>query len=193
MARSSRARSSASGFLLAAILAVGSAIDLGAHRLDEYLQAARLAIEIDRIELQLELTPGVAVADAILSDLDRDRDGRISAGERSAYVSEITKGVTLEVDGHPLEAHAVASTFPDVAALRTGEGTITVRWAATLPELSAGAHTVFFRNGHRRDVSVYLANALAPVNRRIAITAQRRDADQRALTIAYRVLSATSR
>ena len=179
--------------MLAAILAVGSAIDLGAHRLDEYLQAARLAIEIDRIELQLELTPGVAVADAILSDLDRDRDGRISAGERSAYVSEITKGVTLEVDGHPLEAHAVTSTFPDVAALRTGEGTITVRWAATLPELSAGAHTVFFRNGHRRDVSVYLANALAPVNRRIAITAQRRDADQRELTIAYRVLSATSR
>ena len=179
--------------MLAAILAVGSAIDLGAHRLDEYLQAARLAIEIDRIELQLELTPGVAVADAILSDLDRDRDGRISAGERSAYVSEITKGVTLEVDGHPLEAHAVTSTFPDVAALRTGEGTITVRWAATLPKLSAGAHTVFFRNGHRRDVSVYLANALAPVNRRIAITAQRRDADQRELTIAYRVLSATSR
>ena len=193
MARSSRARSSASGFALAAMLAVGNAIDLGAHRLDEYLQAARLAIEIDRIELQLELTPGIAVVDAILPELDRDRDGRISASERSAYVSDVTKGVTLEVDGHPLQAHPVASTFPDVAALRTGEGTITVRWAATLPELSAGAHTVFFRNAHRREVSVYLANALAPVNRRIAITAQQRDADQRELTIAYRVLSATSR
>jgi len=193
MARSSRARSSASGFALAAMLAVGNAIDLGAHRLDEYLQAARLAIEIDRIELQLELTPGVAVVDAILADLDRDRDGRISASERSAYVSGVTKGVTLEVDGHPLQAHPVASTFPDVAALRTGEGTITVRWAATLPELSVGAHTVFFRNAHRREMSVYLANALAPVNRRITITAQRRDADQRALTIAYRVLGATSR
>ena len=175
------------------MLAVGSATGLGAHRLDEYLQAARLSIEIDRIELQLELTPGVAVVDAILPDLDRDRDGRMSAGERSAYVRDVTKGVTLEVDGHPLEAHPVASTFPDVAALRTGEGTIRVRWAATLPELSAGAHTVFFKNGHRRDVSVYLANALAPANRRIAITAQRRDAAQRELRIAYRVLSATSR
>ena len=193
MARSSRARNSARGLAVAAMLAVASAIGLGAHRLDEYLQAARLAIEIDRIELQLELTPGVAVVDAILPDLDSDRDGRISVGERSAYVSTVTKAVTLEVDGHPLQAHPMASTFPDVAALRTGEGTITVRWAATLPKLSAGAHTVFFRNGHRRNVSVYLANALAPVNRRIAITAQRRDADQRELTIAYRVLTATSR
>ena len=68
-----------------------------------------------------------------------------------------------------------------------------MRWAATLPELSTGPHTVFFRNAHRPEVSVYLANALAPANRRIAITAQRRDADQRELTIAYRVLTATSR
>ena len=102
MARSSRARNSARGLAVAAMLAVASAIGLGAHRLDEYLQAARLAIEIDRIELQLELTPGVAVVEAILPDLDPDRDGRISAGERSAYVSTVTKAVTLEVDGHPL-------------------------------------------------------------------------------------------
>ena len=193
MARSSRARNSANGLAVAAMLAVASAIGLGAHRLDEYLQAARLAIEIDCVELQLELTPGVAVVDAILPDLDPDRDGRISAGERSAYVSTVTKAVTLEVDGHPLRAYPVATTFPDLSALRNGEGTIRVRWAATLPELSTGPHTVFFRNAHRPEISVYLANALAPANRRIAITAQRRDADQRELTIAYRVLNATSR
>ena len=33
-----------------------------AHRLDEYLQATTIAVEKDRLVLQLRLTPGVAVA-----------------------------------------------------------------------------------------------------------------------------------
>ena len=46
---------------LALTIAAGAATHLSAHRLDEYLQAARLGIDPDRVELQLDLTPGAAV------------------------------------------------------------------------------------------------------------------------------------
>ena len=33
-----------------------------AHRLDEYLQATRLSIDIDRVDLEIDLTAGSAMA-----------------------------------------------------------------------------------------------------------------------------------
>ena len=38
-----------------------------AHRLDEYLQAARLSLAHTRVELEIDLTPGASVADGIIS------------------------------------------------------------------------------------------------------------------------------
>ena len=58
---------------------VGSA-EVSAHRADEYLQAARLAIDPARVQIELDLTPGIALAEAIIADIDRNRDGSLSAG-----------------------------------------------------------------------------------------------------------------
>jgi hypothetical protein len=158
---------------------------LSAHRRDEYLQAARLAVEPDRVELELDLTPGIDVAEAIIDDLDRDRDGTLSAHEQRAYVARVFDGLELRIDGQPLHADPIASTFPELDAFRRGEGTIRLRSAAILRRVSGGPHQLALRNRHRPDVSVYLANALVPDGDRIAITAQRRDADQRELTIDF--------
>jgi hypothetical protein len=172
--------------LVLAVMAVMIAItSLSAHRRDEYLQAARLAVEPDRVELQLDLTPGIDVAEAIIRDLDRDRDGALSAHEQRAYVARVFDGLELRIDGQPLHADPIASTFPDLDAFRRGEGTIRLRSAAIVRRVSGGAHQLAFRNRHRPDVSVYLANALVPDGDRVAITAQRRDTDQRELTIDY--------
>ena len=38
-----------------------------AHRLDEYLQATRLSLALDRIVLKADLTPGVDVAPLVFS------------------------------------------------------------------------------------------------------------------------------
>jgi hypothetical protein len=64
-----------------------------------------------------------------------------------------------------------------------------------LPSLGNGVHHLTFRNRHHPDRSVYLANALVPENDAVAITAQRRDGDQSALTIDYelRLTPGTSR
>ncbi len=79
----------------------------------------------------------------------------------------------------------VTSAFPDLDAFRQGVGTIRLQSAAVLPRLSGGGHQLFFRNANRPDVSAYLANALVPESERFAVTAQRRDALQRDLTIEF--------
>jgi hypothetical protein len=170
---------------------VGSG-EVSGHRLDEYLQAARLAIDPGRVHLELDLTPGIALAEAVLADIDRNHDGSLSQEEQRAYGGRVLRALTLEVDGTPVRAQLGASSFPDVRAMRRGEGTIRLQSAATLPRLSRGPHQLLFRNRHHPVRSVYLANALVPESDRIAVTAQRRNGDQSELIIDYVVRASRS-
>ena len=167
-----------------ALIVIG-ATNVSAHRRDEYLQAARLAVAPGRVELQLDLTPGIAIADAVIDRIDRDGDGVLSAQERGDYVSVVMAAIDMRLDGGAVAIPAPAVQFPDVEALQRGEGTIRLSSIVTLPRIQDGAHALTFRNAHQPDASVYLANALVPDGDRISIEAQRRDPDQRELTIHY--------
>ena len=175
--------------LVPAAIAVATS-EVSAHRRDELLQAARIAIEPERVELELDLTPGIAIADAFIADLDHDRDGLLSSEEQQAYVTSVLAALELQVDRQALRVTSIESTFPALDAFRTGAGVIRVRGEADLPPLSSGSHALSFQNRHRTDVSVYLANALVPESDRVEINAQHRDREQRDLTIDYALRAA---
>lgn len=156
-----------------------------AHRRDEYLQAARLDMTLTRVTLELDLTPGIAVADSIIGDLDRDRDGRLGKLEKDAYAAQVMSAIDLELGGRVLQPQVNMVSFPELDAFRRGDGTIRIEAAADLPPLPAGDRELFFRNRFRPDVGAYLANALAPQSDRVSVLAQHRDPDQRELTIDY--------
>jgi hypothetical protein len=170
---------------VALIAAVSFGSGVSAHRRDEYLQAARLAVEPGRVDLELDLTPGIGVSSATIADIDRDHDGRLSMEEKYAYGGRVFDAVVVALDGAPLHMTPVSSVFPDLDAFRHGEGTIHLRSTVALPPQAGGDHQLSFRNLDPRDGSVYLANALVPRSDRIVITAQRRDTTQRDLTIDY--------
>lgn len=172
----------------ALVLVLGSV--LSAHRRDELLQAARIAVAPEQVDVELDVTPGIDVADGVIHGIDRDSDGALSADETQAYVHRVSSALTLALDGRPIRLESIASTFPELDAIRRGEGTIRVRAHARLPRLSEGAHRLWFRNDRDREVSVYLANALVPESSRIAITGQRRDGAQSELTIDFEMRSA---
>lgn len=174
-----------SAFVLAVTMVLLLGRGLSAHRLDEVLQAARIAIAPDRASLELDMTPGIAVADGVIADIDRDRDGALSADEKRAYVARVLGAIELELDGQPLRVQPIAATFPDLDTLRRGEAAIQLQADAVLPRLYDGGHQLLFRNTHDREVSVYLANALVPQTDRIGVTAQRRDGGQSELTIEF--------
>jgi hypothetical protein len=168
---------------LAATLVAGAA--LHAHRLDEYLQAARISVGPDRARVELELTAGTAVADAVLADLDRDRSGTISTQEAAAYAADVRDAVTVEIDGARVAVDVVDTRMPEIEAVRRGEGAMHIDLAAMLPPLRPGTHHLLYRNGHRPEISVYLANALVPDSDRVTIAAQRRDVDQHQVVVDY--------
>jgi len=165
----------------------GTRHDVSAHRLDECLQAARIAIEPDHVTVDLEITPGIAVAAAIIGDIDRDGNGVLSATEQDAYARQVLDALDLAIDGRQLTLMPAEVSVPDVAKLRQGEAAIHLRATRTFAEQSAGTHQVVFRNRYRRELSVYLANALVPDSDRLTVTSQQREAQQHELTIGYSV------
>jgi hypothetical protein len=158
---------------------------VSAHRLDEYLQAARIAIEPNGVQLELNLTPGITVADSIVLEIDSDRNGVLSSEEQRAYAQQVLSATALRIDTAPRHLDLVASNFPSVAAMRLGDTAITIRSRVVVPFLAAGPHRLFFRNENVSANSVYLANALVPESDRVAVTRQERDGDQRELTIDF--------
>jgi hypothetical protein len=156
-----------------------------AHRLDEYLQATRLSLALDRVVLKIDLTPGVEVAPVIFAMITTNRDGRISEAERRAYAQQVLNEIVIEVDGRKQHLDFVRSEFPTFQEMSAGVGTIRVE-ARTTWTLAPGPHWLFFRNNHRRDCGVYLVNALVPASPAIEITAQQRDSLQREIRVEFR-------
>lgn len=159
----------------------------GAHRLDEYLQASRVAIGRDRIDVEIDLTPGIAVTPQVLAAIDTNHDGTLSAHEAETYARAVVAVLSLEIDDRAADLEIAGHRFPDVDAMRQGTGTIRVSAAARLPHTGRGTHRILFRNAHRPEIGVYLANALVPRDPAIQIARQERDVLQRELRIDYAV------
>jgi hypothetical protein len=158
-----------------------------AHRLDEYLQATRIAIGAERVGLELDLTAGVEMAAEIFAWIDTNRDGQISHDEGEAYARQVLGSVGLSVDGRAMPITLVDFRFPQYGEMSRGVGTIQVRATADLSAGGAGRHRVSFLNTHRPERSVYLVNALVPADPRIHIGGQQRDRAQHGLTLDYTV------
>ena len=181
MVQSSRSRRATA----AAFVFVASVTAMSAHRRDEYLQAARLDIGPDRVDVQLDLTPGIALADRVIADVDHDHDGIVSSAEARAYAAVVQHDTRLEIDGQTIAARFVEGSPATVEAMRNGVGTLHVQWNAALPPLAPGTHHLRFTNAHHQDIGVYLANVVVPASDRIAVIAQDRSADQRRFTVTY--------
>jgi hypothetical protein len=156
-----------------------------AHRLDEYLQATRLAFARDRIVLKIDLTPGVDVAPTVFARIDTNRDGQISEGEGRAYSQQVLNEIVIELDGRKQRLEIVRFEFPTFEEMSLGVGIIRIEARAPWT-VTPGTHELFVRNNHRPDCGVYLVNALVPASPDIEITAQKRDPLQREMRVEFK-------
>jgi hypothetical protein len=161
---------------LGVLLALASPVE--SHRLDEYLQATRLAFLVDHVVVELDLTPGVSVAPQIFAMVDRDGDARVSPIEIEGYARRVLQDVSLRIDGRPSSLTLVRAESPSWDEFREGLGTIRVE-AFTHAALRKGRHHVVYENAHEPAIGVYLVNALLPSSEDVTIGAEHRDALQR--------------
>lgn len=181
-----RARTALASALVLSVW-LGRAAPADAHRLDEYLQATRLAIEVERVSLEIDLTPGASVAPQVFAAIDTDQDGQIARAEAVRYARVVLSAVALSVDDTPVALALEDSQFPEREDMNLGLGMIRLRATAMLPSSAAGRHHLAYANNHRPVESVYLVNALEPATPRIEISQPLRDAAQQGLTLNYRV------
>jgi nickel/cobalt transporter (NicO) family protein len=167
--------------LLLALLTLPS--NVFAHRDDQYLQATIVAIEPDGVRLQINMTPGVAVAEQVIALIDRD--GAISRNEAPAYAELLKRDLTLRIDGRNLELKLTASEFVPPEELRTGSGIVQMELSATSGPLAAGPHKLTLENRHLTKISVYLINAAQPRFATVQIIRQKRNDNQSAGEIEF--------
>ncbi len=158
-----------------------------AHRLDEYLQAVRVSLARTRVALEVDLTPGAAVADGIVALIDRDGDKKISPLEAESYGREVLTDVVLELDGRPVALTLSHVEVPSIDEMRHGIGAIQLRASADVEPRMRLRRQLHFQNNHHAGSSVYLVNALIPSDRGISVVGQTRDAKQRDVRVEYTV------
>jgi hypothetical protein len=157
------------------------------HRLDECLQATRIAVAINRIDLSIDLTPGLAIVGEFLLGIDKDRDGRISDEERDTYARHVLQNLQVGLDGKALTLTLTNVAFPALREVRAGLGVIRIQATASFAPLKPGANTLSLTNLHLPGISVYLVNALVPKDRAIRIMKQTRDESQKDYRLEFRV------
>ena len=165
---------------VSALLALSLVGGAGAHRLDEYLQATLIGVTRDGIDVEIRLTPGVAMLPVWMAAIDQDRDGRISPGEERAYVGRVVREVELRVDGVAAPLRLMESNFPTVEAMREGLGTIVIKLRT-----ARSGHQLRFENRHLPQVSAYLVNCLAAPSDGLVVGRQERDEAQRSIEFEY--------
>lgn len=149
-----------------------------AHQLDEYLQATTLDVQPDHVRVKLRLTPGVAVVETVLAQIDRDHDGVLSEDEKRAYVEHVRSDLELSIDDRKSPLNYVSATYPSVDAMREGNGEIVMMFDANVSSPPGLERQLTFANRHRRDVSSYLVNAILAGNPPVRVLDQTRSEDQ---------------
>jgi hypothetical protein len=163
-----------------ALLALGLIGRAPAHRLDEYLQATLIGVTRDGTDVEIRLTPGVAMLPVLMAVIDQDRDGTISCEEERAYVARVIREVELRVDGVPAPLSLVESKFPTLEAMHEGLGTIAIKLRT-----ARNGHELRFENRHLPQVSAYLVNCLAAPSDGLVVSRQVRDELQRSIAFEY--------
>src|SRR6187399_1322630 len=82
----------------ALLIVAGLSGPMFAHRLDEYLQAATISVEKDRIVVGMRLSPGVAITPVVLAAIDQNGDGILSGDEQNTYARKVAGDVSLRLD-----------------------------------------------------------------------------------------------
>lgn len=173
--------------LLALLFAVLAPAATLAHPLDEFPQATYLTVAATRIEVELDLTPGVLVALRILPAIDTDGDQVVADAEGRAYVASVLREVALRVDGQPLALVVDRIELPPYLNFQAGYGTIRVFATAEVADGTTGTRRLYYTSNYAPAGAVHQVNAFVAEGAAIALGPQNRDDAQQRLALDYAI------
>lgn len=158
-----------------------------AHPSDAYLQASYITIRSSRIEIELNLTPGVLVAPQVLPELDKNNDQQISEAEGAAYVNDVLRNLAVQVDERALALDVSKIELPTYLNLQAGYGIIRVVASAEFDKNTSGAHQLLYQNNNAPAGVAYQVNALVSNDTSIALGQIIRDENQQRFSLAFTI------
>lgn len=173
--------------IVSLLILLGANHDSWAHRLDECLQATRVKLATNQVELSIEVTPGVTIVKEFLAAVDGDHDGTISHAEGRAYGRKVLKELTAELDERPLKLSLLEISSSPVAEMKQGTGVVRIKAGASFKPLYRGRHQLSLTNRHLTAISVYLVNAVKPSDTAITISKQTRNERQQDYRLDFEV------
>jgi hypothetical protein len=159
-----------------------------AHPLDEVLQGAYLTLAPGEVRLELDLTPGTNIADALLQALDANADRIISDAEAQRYARRVLAQSSLTLDDVAVSWALGGVNVPPYGALEAGVATIAIRAVAARPD-SAGTHVLDYRNDHQPAPSLRTANVFLEPGEgwQYRVVTQQRSDEGARLTVTYTI------
>jgi hypothetical protein len=155
-----------------------------AHRFDEYLQSTLIAVESDRINVDVHLTPGVAVTPTVIAAIDTNGDGAFSDAEQRAYAAKVIQEMYLSLNRIRLVPKIVTVGFPSVAVIKEGCGEIHLGLTVDLPP-SSPDRKLRLENNHQSGIAVYQVNSLVSRDPKIQLGKERRGYSQSVYELEY--------
>ena len=165
------------GAATAAAVLLSVAVPATAHRLDEYLQATLISVDKNRVQMQVRLTPGVAVLPMVFAMIDTNADGVIAEAERRSYAERVVRDLSITIDGQRLRPRLIATKFPAAGEMNEGRGEIQLEVSAELPGAGSNRRLIF-ENHHQSRIAAYLVNSLVSQDPDIRFLAQNRNESQ---------------
>lgn len=170
----------------AAVLAAAAPLTAQAHPLDEVVQGAYLTLKPGQVALELDISPGILVADSLLRRLDADGDTRIGGDEADAFGRHVLGQTRLTIDGAPAAWRLERVAAPPYDNVRQGGDTVRIYAVARRPE-RAGAHSFTFENRYAPARTQAAANVFLQPNNgwRYTVAGQAHGPDGRSLSVRY--------
>jgi hypothetical protein len=156
-----------------------------AHRIDEYLQATILSLELDQVHASMRLIPGVMVAPSVIAMIDTNHDGVFSEDEKRAYADRVLRDLSLSIDEQAMKLRLDSWNIPDASLLRDGLGEIHLEYHVDLSPSAAATRTLVLANRHLNGSSVYLVNVEVPQDPTLRIADQKRNQRQSVYELDY--------
>lgn len=158
-----------------------------AHPSDAYLQASYITIHSSRIEIELNLTPGVLVAPQVLPELDKNNDQQISEAEGAAYVNDVVRNLAVQVDERALALDVSKIELPTYLNLQAGYGIIRVVASAAFDKNTSGAHQLLYKNNNAPAGVAYQVNVLVGKDTSIALGQIIRNENQQRFSLEFTI------
>lgn len=159
-----------------------------AHPLDEVVQGAYVTLAPGVVKLELDLTLGTQVADAVLETLDVNANQTITEAEARAYAQKVLEQSTLTLSGVTVPWKLDKVIAPSYQNLEFGSDTLKIYATAECPN-ELGEQTLSYQNRYQPVKSQWTTNVfLQPAaDWQVQVTDQWRSDDGQQLTVTYQV------